>query len=536
MQRPRQSSSAPWGAERRRPAPARRGRRVRAGAAGGRPQSIDLGAAIDFARALTLVDIGDREQVRGGRRRRSSSAGATTARSYDAVFDRWWRQRSSATCRRVPAAPAPRRPGRRRRGRIRRGRWRCPEQETAGPAPDRRARDPDPVADRRGARRRGADRRRRHRAGRLQPGRGPAPPRLRPDDARRSCARPSGWSTCSCRASSGAGRAATSSTRHGRRLAPRAMFRRNLGTGGQLLDVGLAAARSTSRARSSSCATSPARWSATRGCCSGSSRRCPPSTAVQTEAFVFGTRLTRVTRLLRDRDRDRALARVADVGERLGRRHADRGVVPRVQPALGAADAAHVGRRDRRLGRLGPRRPGARGHRDGAPAAQLPPAGLAQPAGRARPATSRWPAGCGPRFPTSTTSCRPARSPASSGSARSSPASAPGDTRRGSEAAAHAALPTAPDPAAVAVPAALGGAHGRSTGCAAADELGHDRGRPSPEDDPMQELLETLDTWRADRRRARPSGGRSSCGRSGRRRDRRAPCSCTRTTAGSPDR
>jgi uncharacterized protein with von Willebrand factor type A (vWA) domain len=33
--------------------------------------------------------------------------------------------------------------------------------------------------------------------------------------------------------------------------------------------------------------------------------------AVRTEAFVFGTKLTRVTRLLRDRDRDRALDRVA---------------------------------------------------------------------------------------------------------------------------------------------------------------------------------------------------------------------------------
>ena len=36
------------------------------------------------------------------------------------------------------------------------------------------------------------------------------------------------------------------------------------------------------------------------------------SSAVKTESFVFGTRLTRVTRLLRDRDRDRALARVAE--------------------------------------------------------------------------------------------------------------------------------------------------------------------------------------------------------------------------------
>jgi len=35
------------------------------------------------------------------------------------------------------------------------------------------------------------------------------------------------------------------------------------------------------------------------------------ASAVRTEAFVFGTRLTRVTRLLRDRDRDRALTRVS---------------------------------------------------------------------------------------------------------------------------------------------------------------------------------------------------------------------------------
>jgi len=33
---------------------------------------------------------------------------------------------------------------------------------------------------------------------------------------------------------------------------------------------------------------------------------------VRTESFVFGTRLTRVTRLMKDRDRDRALAKVAD--------------------------------------------------------------------------------------------------------------------------------------------------------------------------------------------------------------------------------
>ena len=36
------------------------------------------------------------------------------------------------------------------------------------------------------------------------------------------------------------------------------------------------------------------------------------SSPVRTEAFVFGTRLTRVTRLIRDRDRDRGLTRVSE--------------------------------------------------------------------------------------------------------------------------------------------------------------------------------------------------------------------------------
>ena len=64
--------------------------------------SIDLGAAIDFARALTLVDIADREQVRAAGaavfvRRRDDRA------IYDAAFDRWWRRRAS----RLPGDFAP---------------------------------------------------------------------------------------------------------------------------------------------------------------------------------------------------------------------------------------------------------------------------------------------------------------------------------------------------------------------------------------------------------------------------------------------
>ena len=54
--------------------------------------SIDLGAAVDFARALTLVDIADREQVKAAGaavfvRRRDDRA------IYDVAFDRWWRRR-----------------------------------------------------------------------------------------------------------------------------------------------------------------------------------------------------------------------------------------------------------------------------------------------------------------------------------------------------------------------------------------------------------------------------------------------------------
>ena len=54
--------------------------------------AIDLGAAVDYARALSLVEIGDREQVRAAGeaifvRRRDDRA------IYDAVFARWWRQR-----------------------------------------------------------------------------------------------------------------------------------------------------------------------------------------------------------------------------------------------------------------------------------------------------------------------------------------------------------------------------------------------------------------------------------------------------------
>ena len=98
---------------------------------------------------------------------------------------------------------------------------------------------------------------------------------------------------------------------HGRRLAPRAMFRRNLGTGGQLMSWVWRRPVREPRSLVVLCDIS------------GSMERhsrlllrfiqaLSASSEVRAESFVFGTRLTRVTRLLRDKDRDRALTRVSE--------------------------------------------------------------------------------------------------------------------------------------------------------------------------------------------------------------------------------
>ncbi|HEY2916850.1 MAG TPA: VWA domain-containing protein [Candidatus Limnocylindrales bacterium] len=98
---------------------------------------------------------------------------------------------------------------------------------------------------------------------------------------------------------------------HGRRLAPRAMFRKNLAAGGEILEWVWRRPMERPRPLTVICDIS------------GSMERhsrlllrfiqaLSASSSVRTESFVFGTRLTRVTRLLRDRDRDRALQKVAD--------------------------------------------------------------------------------------------------------------------------------------------------------------------------------------------------------------------------------
>ena len=85
------------------------------------------------------------------------------------------------------------------------------------------------------------------------------------------------------------------------------------------------------------------------------------------EAFVFGTRLTRVTRELRGRDSDRALARAAAAVNDWSRRHPDRRGDRRAQPRARPPDRPRLDG-DPALRRLGPRR--ARGARRGDGAAR----------------------------------------------------------------------------------------------------------------------------------------------------------------------
>ena len=167
--------------------------------------------------------------------------------------------------------------------------------------------------------------------------------------------------------------------RGGTLLAPRQMLRRNLATGGD--PVTWVWRRRVQRPRSVVllCDVSGSMERHARlllRFCHALAR-----SEVPTEAFCFGTRLTRITPLLRRRDQRRPRARLRG-RRRLVGWHPHRRRVPRVQPALGTARAAQQRHRARGQRRLGPRRPARRGHRDGAPAAQLPPAHLAQSAGR----------------------------------------------------------------------------------------------------------------------------------------------------------
>jgi len=414
--------------------------------------SIDLGAAVDFARALTLVDLADREQVRAAGaavfvRRRDDRA------VYDAAFDRWWRRRGSRFSDEFMPSTMPKQDD-----------DALLEEEAPGAAPPEAGENRTEMApDERGVpipsdESDGDDEAPiegvvispdaysqgevlRHREfDRMTPAELREAERLVdllvPRLERRRTRRYELHS-------------------HGRRLAPRAMFRRNLGTGGQLLTWVWRRQIREPRSLVVLCDIS------------GSMERhsrlllrfiqaLSAASEVRTESFVFGTRLTRVTRLLRDRDRDRALARVADSvndwagGTRIGesfrtfnqkwarRSLRTSGVVivvsdgwDRGDPALVAAETARLRRNCHRLVWLNPLA--------GTPGYQPLAGGMRA----AYPYIDDFlPAG---------TVASLERLGEILGGVRA------GDTRRGSEAAAHAALPESAGPVVTAPPSVVGG-------------------------------------------------------------------------------
>ena len=266
----------------------------------------DVRGALDFARALTLVDIGDRTQVRAAgstlfcRRRADLPV-------YDAVFDQFWRQH---VARIAPAAPSE---GARREE---------PDESKGAVAPEATG-----------------ERREERPTGR----RGQADPANEGEDGdddreigEGRVVSPRAFSTAEAfshrefdRMSAAELRDAerlidllrprleTRLTRryehhpHGRRLAPRAMFRRNLATGGDMVDW--VWRRRVRRPRSIVVLCDV----------SGSMERharillrfaqaLTRTAGVRTESFVFGTRLTRITHELRGRDPDLAIQRVSE--------------------------------------------------------------------------------------------------------------------------------------------------------------------------------------------------------------------------------
>jgi uncharacterized protein with von Willebrand factor type A (vWA) domain len=413
---------------------------------------IDLAAAVDFARALPLVDIGSREQVR--------AAGETVfvrrrddRETYDIVFDRWWRARGRRSGDfQAPALQHPDgtdaegddptgqatpQPGDERVS-NRPDEWGVPiptagdDDEGAGEEVDGVIVAPDAYSRGEMLKHREFDRM--------------TPAELR--DAERLV-------------DELVPRLERRRTRryelhtHGRRLAPRAMFRRNLGTGGQLMSWVWRRPVKEPRSLVVLCDIS------------GSMERhsrlllrfvqaLSASSEVRAESFVFGTRLTRVTRLLRDKDRDRALARVSDTvndwagGTRIGesfrtfnqhwarRSLRSSGVVivvsdgwDRGDPNLVAAETARLRRNCHRLVWLNPLA--------GTPGYQPLAGGMRA----AYPYIDDFlPAG---------TVASLERLGEILGGVRSS------DTRQGAEAAAHAALPGVADLAEVAPPTAVGG-------------------------------------------------------------------------------
>ena len=265
--------------------------------------TVDLGAAIDFARALALIEVGQRWMVRDTGaaifvRRRDE------VETYDRVFNLFWRARGRKLATTNPNAPASPDADREQEGEpgaadeAGEGREASMAELASlgaqvsadadeGEQLDGETISPDAYSRGEVLRHRDFDR---MTAAELRDAERFVD-LLRPRLERRKTRRHELHT-------------------HGRRLAPRAMFRRNLATG-ELTEWVWQRRIKEPRSLVVLCDIS------------GSMERhsrlllrfvqaLARTNEVRTESFVFGTRLTRVTRVLKDRDRDRALARVAE--------------------------------------------------------------------------------------------------------------------------------------------------------------------------------------------------------------------------------
>ena len=265
--------------------------------------ATDLRGGLDFARALTLVEIGDRTQVHAAgsaifcRRR-------VDLEIYDAVFDEFWRRHTAqiAPAGLEPDHSRPPQPPRSRETAL--GTEGGPERQ----APPRGR--PEPAESEAG-----------DEAQETAPGWAVSPRAFSPGEAfrRRDFERMTGAELRDAERLVDLlrPRLETRLTRrqelhpHGRRLAPRAMYRRNLGAGGDLVEW--VWRRRVRRPRSIVVLCDV----------SGSMERharillrfvqaLTRASGVRTEAFVFGTRLTRISHELRGRDPDLAIRRVSE--------------------------------------------------------------------------------------------------------------------------------------------------------------------------------------------------------------------------------
>jgi hypothetical protein len=267
--------------------------------------STDLGGAVDFARALTLVEVGERTQVHAAGQAIFCRRQADLA-VYDAVFDQFWRRHVAHI---APTA---------RRAEDLRLREKERDQSTA---------EPGSTAERQG-----------RRSGRPEQAEGAeGEDQSEQEIGEGRVVSPRAFSTAEALAHREFDRMTAAELRdaerlidllrprletrltrryehhpHGRRLAPRAMYRRNLATGGDLVDW--VWRRRVRRPRSIIVLCDV----------SGSMERharlllrfvqaLTRASGVRTESFVFGTRLTRITHELRAaRDADRAIQRVSE--------------------------------------------------------------------------------------------------------------------------------------------------------------------------------------------------------------------------------